>query len=72
MSTAIMNMTGKADASGKVNMSGPMADPMTGKVTTMKSTMTVVDNDHHKFEMWGAGPDGKMFKMMEIEYTRKK
>jgi hypothetical protein len=32
----------------------------------------MADNDHHTFEMWGPDPTGKVFKMMEIQYTRKK
>ena len=36
------------------------------------SKMTVTDKDHHTMEMWGPGPDGKMYKMMEIKYSRKK
>jgi hypothetical protein len=31
-----------------------------------------VDADHHNFEMWMSGPDGKMHKAMEIQYVRKK
>lgn len=72
MGTGIMTSTGKADASGKMNMTGTMWDPMTGKMSTVKEVMTFVDDDHHKFEMWGAGPGGKNFKMLEIEYTRRK
>ncbi|MEO8431712.1 MAG: DUF1579 domain-containing protein [Acidobacteriota bacterium] len=71
MSTGIMTSTGRADGN-KMTMSGQMADPMTGKMSNIKQVMTMTDNDHHKFEMWAAGPDGKSFKMMEIEYTRKK
>jgi hypothetical protein len=49
-----------------------MPDPMTGKSADMKEKISIVDNDHHVFEMWTPGPDGKMFKMMEINYSRKK
>jgi hypothetical protein len=34
--------------------------------------VTVTDENHHSMEMWMPGPDGKVFKMMEITYTRKK
>ena len=47
-------------------------DPMTGKMTPMKEKLTIVDDDHHTFEMWMPGPDGKLFRMMEITYARKK
>lgn len=71
-STAAMSTTGKADAAGKsMTFTGSMDDPMTGKVCEMKEVVTIVDGDHHNFEMWQTGPDGKMFKAMEIQYVRK-
>jgi len=73
MSTSMMISSGKAEADGKsFTFSSTMDDPMTGKSSPVKEKVTVVDDDHHTLEMWGAGPDGKMFKMMEINYTRKK
>jgi len=72
MGTSIMSSTGKADPSGKtMTFTGMMDDPMAKKTQPFKETIKVVDNDHHVFEMWSPGPDGKMFKMMEITYTRK-
>ncbi len=71
--TAMMVSTGTADANGKsITFTSTEDDPLTGKSSEVKETVTVVDNDHHTLEMWGAGPDGKMFKMMEIAYSRKK
>ena len=73
MSTGIMTSTGHADKSGKtMTMSASAADPVSGKMMKLTEKMTVKDNDHHSFEMWAPGPDGKPVKMMEIEYTRKK
>ena len=73
MGTSMMISTGKADPSGKtMTMTGKMDDPMDGKTKAFKETITVVDNDHHVFEMWGPDPSGKNFKWMEISYTRKK
>jgi len=73
MSTAMMQSAGTSDASGKnFEFSSTMDDPVTGKAVTTKSTMTVTDENHHTMEMWMPAPDGKMFKMMEINYTRKK
>lgn len=70
MSTAMMISTGSAE--GKTwKFKGTMADPMTGKDAAHDMTLTVTDADHHTMEMWGAGPDGKNFKMMEMTYTRK-
>ena len=73
MSTGIMTSTGKADPSGNVmEMTASMADPLSGKMMAIRQKMTIADNDHHKFEMWGPAPDGKPFKMMEINYIRRK
>jgi uncharacterized protein DUF1579 len=72
MGTSIMSMTGNPDASGKMVMTGSMDDPMTGKKMNFKEVMTDVDNDHQVFEMWATGANGKMFKNLEIHYTRKK
>lgn len=42
------------------------------KTTKVKAMVTCTDDDHTQLEMWGRAPDGKMFKTLEIEYTRKK
>ena len=73
MSTATMNSTGKADATGKVlTLTAMMNDPVTGKLCKITEKVTVADNDHHMLEMWGPDPSGKNYKMMEINYTRQK
>ncbi|HEX7832342.1 MAG TPA: DUF1579 domain-containing protein [Thermoanaerobaculia bacterium] len=73
MSTASMNSTGSLSADGKTyTFKATMADPMTGKDATSDEKITIVDADHHTMEMWGPGMDGKVYKMMEISYTRKK
>ncbi len=72
MGTGIMMSTGKAERSGALAMSGTVLDPMTGKPQTFREKTTVADADHHTMEMWGPGPDGKSYKMMEIHYQRKK
>jgi hypothetical protein len=71
MSTGMM--VTKGTMAGKtMTMSGSMVDPMSGKAQPFREKVTVADNDHHTMEMWGPGPDGKMYKMMEITYERKK
>lgn len=73
MSTGVMTSTGSSSDGGKsYTFSSTMNDPMTGKATQMEERIAVIDKDHHNFEMWGAAPDGKNYKMMEINYTRKK
>lgn len=73
MSTALMSTTGKAENGGRTwTFTGTMDDPMTGKTMNIEEKITVVSDDRHVFEMFSPGPDGKMFKSMEITYTRKK
>jgi len=73
MSTGVMVSTGNTTDNGKTwKFVSSMPDPMTGKDAPMEEKITITDKDHHTFEMWTPGPDGKMFKMMEITYTRKK
>jgi hypothetical protein len=43
-----------------------------GKPTKHRLTSTHKDKDHHSFEMFVVGADGKETSMMTIEYTRKK
>lgn len=73
MSTGTLMTTGSTDDNGKNwKFTGTMADPMTGKDTQLEQHVTVKSKNEHVWEMWGQSPDGKMFKMMEIVYTRKK
>lgn len=73
LGTAMLVMTGSFDKSGKVlTSSGKMDDPTTGKLTTLRTKTTIANKDEMHWEMWGPGPDGKDYRMMEITYTRKK
>ena len=71
--TGMMVMTGAPDPAGKKTVyTGSMLDPLTKKPVAMKAIETKVDDDNVQFDMWAAGPDGKMAKVMEMTYTRKK
>ena len=59
------------DAMTVCNYSGDMWDAMSGKKVTTRSTITWMDDNSFKNEMYGPGPDGKEAKMMEIVATRK-
>jgi hypothetical protein len=73
MGTMIMNSAGEADASGKkFTFWSTIDDVILKKAAKVKGVMTVVDDDHHTYEMWSPAPDGKMFKSLEVQYTRKK
>ena len=72
MGTGIMTSSGNTTDGKTWTFKGATTDPMTGKDTPSEMKITVVDHDHYNAEMWGPAPDGKMFKMMEIAYSRKK
>ena len=73
MGTSILSMAGTADAAGKIiAMEGKMDDFVTGRVLAIRSTLRILDDDHNVYEMFAPGPDGKEYKMMQIDYTRKK
>lgn len=72
MSTSVMTSTGTSSDGKTWTFTGTSPDPMTGKDMTMEEKVTVVDADHHVMEMWSPGPDGKMYKSMELAFTRKK
>jgi hypothetical protein len=73
MGTAMMVFAGTADASGKVITEKTSIDDFTtGKKVDIDAITRIVDHDHFTYEMWMPGPDGKNFKMMQIDYTRKK
>jgi hypothetical protein len=74
MSTSMMNSSGgDPDPSAKNwRFSASSIDPVSGESVNIDERMTLLDNDHQVFEMYGPGPDGTNFKMMEITYTRKK
>jgi len=71
MGTGVAMSTGRMDGN-VLTFASTMDDPMTGKTQQIQEKVTVTDNDHYTMEMWGPGPDGKMFKMIEITYVRKK
>lgn len=72
MSTAVMYSTGWSPDAKTFLFSGSMPDPMTGKDSRVEERITITDADHHTMEMWGPAPDGTMYRMMEIQYSRKK
>ncbi|GAC1396833.1 MAG: hypothetical protein NVSMB68_13420 [Thermoanaerobaculia bacterium] len=72
-STGVMTSIGSTSDNGKTwTFKSEMTDPKTGKDMPGESRLTITDTDHHTMEMWGAGPNGKNMKMMQIEYTRRK
>jgi hypothetical protein len=73
MSTSVMVMHGAWDKAGKVLTSfGTVDDVISKKPMKVKSKVTIVDADHHSYESWHTGPDGKWSQDLDISYTRKK
>ncbi|ESU25142.1 hypothetical protein FEDK69T_01090 [Flavobacterium enshiense DK69] len=73
MGTGIMIMKGKYDPATKMfSFEGDAVDPVTKKTRKMRETITIVDDNTRKMEMYDTGYDGKEFKNMEIISTRKK
>ena len=72
MSTGAMVSNGWAQSDGKTwHFRSTMADPATGRMMPIDEKVTVVDKNTHIMEMWAPGPDGKMYRSMEITYKRK-
>jgi hypothetical protein len=74
MSTGMMKGTGTYDPATKtIKETAEMSDPMSGeKSKTVRADITFVDKNHYTYAMWAKGKDGAEFKMMEIDYRRKK
>jgi hypothetical protein len=71
MSTGLLVARGKCAADAKkCTFKGTMPDAVAGKAVPMTEILTYTDDDHFKFELHGPGPKGKVFKMIEIAYTR--
>ncbi|HLF55641.1 MAG TPA: DUF1579 family protein [Thermoanaerobaculia bacterium] len=69
MSTSLMMSTGACDG-GVCTFEGTNTDPMTGKAAKARM-VSQHEGNREIHEMWGPGPDGADFKMMELTYTRK-
>ena len=73
MGTGFMNAEGTYDEPTKTfTYTYDHPDLMKGKYSKGRSVERIIDKDHFVGEMYGTGPDGKEFKMMEIAYTRAK
>lgn len=73
MGTGVMVVEGPWDESTKsMTLKGTSVDPSagTGKEVPVREVYKIIDDKTHLMEMYGNGPDGKEFKMMEIKYSR--
>ncbi|MCK5392252.1 MAG: DUF1579 domain-containing protein [Deltaproteobacteria bacterium] len=72
MGTGMMNATGSYDPGTKsMTEVGKFTDPMSGE-QSFKGITKFVDTDNFTYEMFISIPTGEEFRVMEINYTRKK
>lgn len=71
MSTGITTFNGTMSGN-TIKYKGMMSDPIAGKEVPYTMNFRIVNNDTQTMEMWGAGPDGKQMKWMELTYSRVK
>ncbi len=70
--TGVMYLEGTYDEGSQTfTYTGTSVDPMTGQDVAVKETIKRIDDDHHHMEMFMTD-NGKEFKTMEIDFTRKK
>jgi hypothetical protein len=62
---------GTCDAKMTCAYIGTYHDPITKKPQTSRMTSRWTDKDTEVFEMYGPGPGGEEFKMMEITYKKR-
>lgn len=73
MSTQMMVADGALDESAKTITYGCQVDcPIDNSKKTFKTVITLTDEDHHNFDMYEIGADGKETKCLGIKYTRVK
>ncbi len=72
-STGMIWYKGNMDASGKsAIMKANVANPLTAKPTPLELRLTIESDGSHVTEIWGKGLSAKMFKLMELRYTKVK
>jgi hypothetical protein len=72
-STSIGTSVGSAGSTpGSMDMTMTMSDPTSGGPVAVRTAVAVADADHHSFDMFAKGPDGKEFQLMHVDYVRRK
>ena len=73
MGTGVMTSEGTYNPGTKTTTyRGQGPDVMAGKYVPMRTIVKDTGPDTYTMEMYGPGPDGKEFKSMRIDYTRRK
>jgi hypothetical protein len=72
MGTGIMASEGAGKpTSTRIAFTSKYFDPASKKEVLFDSLIRVQDRDHHTYEMWTLAPNGKRFRTMVAEYTRR-
>ena len=71
MSTGVMVSQGDCDDHGNCTFHGSWNDPVTKQAVASRFTSRWTDAGTEVFEMYGPGPDGAEYRMMEMTYTRR-
>ena len=71
MTTGLMVAEGSCTPQATCSFTGHWNDAVTRKQATARMELRWTSPAVEVFEMYGAGPDGKEMKMMEITYTRR-
>ncbi len=69
--TGIMSVSGIGKPNDRKMESRTEALDPFGKAMRFDTKLLVQDHDHHTYEMWAKGPNGRKFRTMFVEYTRK-
>ena len=73
MSTGIMTSSAQYDAeTSTMKEEGTYTCPMKGREVAFTSELKFVDADHFTYAMYETDENGTTYKMMDIQYTRKK
>jgi hypothetical protein len=54
-----------------LTMTNSFVNPVTGATERYRDVTTIVDDDTYTFEMFTPGPDGELYRNLEIRYTRR-
>lgn len=71
MSTGVMVSEGDCDEHGSCTFAGSWNDPITNSKVNARFTNRWTGPTTEVFEMYGPGPDGEEYKMMEMTYTKR-
>jgi hypothetical protein len=72
-STAMTLYQGSFEGAGRTaKLKATVPNAATGKPTPLEMRMTLAGNGDHVTELWGRGPGGRMFRMMELQNTKAK